>query len=222
MLFHPNPDSFIAETADYGAFGKAVIDLSNLEYAHDQFVFEVFNWSKDLALGLSNKFPRQFPDKTDFLIAAIAHVPMLRQYPMSALGELDLLWLQDQLDELYEIRAILAHGSVFYSEKQPNRITWRFERHTNLRKHTWGQEAVEMSNGYLASVSYTATYIRHYLLGITRCLAGRDSWEDVYRADKEIRKNNRLFRELEQLGILQETDWAVELPEPKPVGELWS
>lgn len=204
MIYHPDPTDFIANSREYGALGKTLVALSNLEFAHDEFVFRMHETYLDLSVGLSKRFPRQFKDKTDFLINAVANLQELRQVPMFHTGELNLLWLQYQLDELYEIRAIIAHGSVFYSETTPDRITWTFERFVKKAANTWSREAVKISNGYLASVYSTALAIKLYLADLTRCLESNFCWEKEYQADKEIRQNRRDLAELTDAGVIFE------------------
>lgn len=218
MLYHPDPDEFIANSKEYGALGKAMVSLSNLEFAHDDFVFEMHKKNQDLTLKLSKKFPRHFKEKTDFLINAVANSNRLLQLPMFATGQLNLLWLQYQLDELYEIRAIIAHGSIFFSETTPDRITWKFERIVQSEKNAWRPEAVEISNGYLASVYYSASCIKRYIVNLTRCLKGDSCWESMYQADKQIRRNRLAFSELVATGVAVKSDrWINAFPPLGPV-----
>ncbi|MCF8510899.1 MAG: hypothetical protein K9G43_05580 [Rhodobacteraceae bacterium] len=218
MLYHPDPSHFIAKTYDYGAMGKALVALSNLEFAHDEFAFKMHSTHRDLSIALAPQFPRHFKAKTDFLINYVANIYELRQIPIFQTGELNLLWLMYQLDELYEIRSIIAHGSIFLSETTPDRITWTFERYVQSRKKTWTKEAVQMSNGYLASVDYTANAIRHYINSLIRCLEGSSSWEKNYQADKEIRRNRvHLARLLDAGFILDDKGWFKAFPPIGPV-----
>lgn len=218
MIYHPDPTSFIASSGEYGALGKTLVALSNLEFAHDEFVFKMHEQHRDLSISLSQAFPRHFKDKTDFLIYAVANVPKLRKYPMFQTGELNLLWLQYQLDELYEVRSIVAHGSVFYSETSPDRITWTFERFVRKAKRTWTREAVKISNGYLASVYYSAFVIKHYLAGLIRCLEDSSCWEREYQADKKIRQSRRFFAELADVGVVvDDNGWKASFPPLGPV-----
>ena len=218
MLYHPDPDSFIASSGEYGALGKAMVSLSNLEFAHDDFVFEMHRSDLDLTMKLSKKFPRQFKEKTDFLINAVANSEKLIQIPIFATGELNLLWLQYQLDELYEIRSIIAHGSIFFSETTPDRITWTFERVVQSEKNVWGPEAIKMSNGYLASVHHTAFFIKHYIVHLTMCLRDDSCWESDYQVDKEIRRNRVSFAELVSTGVvIQDDGWMNAFPPLGPV-----
>lgn len=66
MLFHPNPDQFIEDAKQYGALGETLVALSNLEFAHDEFIFKMYEIHKEFSLDISKKFPRQFEEKTDF------------------------------------------------------------------------------------------------------------------------------------------------------------
>jgi len=204
LLYHPDPTDFIENAGEYGALGKALVALSNLEFAHDEFVFKMHETHRDLSIGLSKQFPRQFKKKTNFLISAVAHVRKLRQVPIFQTGELNLLWLQYQLDELYGFRSMVAHGSVFISESTPHRITWTFERVIPVpkEKNTWTREAVKISNGYLASVHYTAAAIKHYFVRLTKCLEDSSCWESEYQTDKKIRQNRRFLAELTAAGIV--------------------
>lgn len=218
MIYHPDPTNFIATSGEYGALGKTLVGLSNLELVHDDFLFKMHETYRDLSVTLSKKFPRHFKEKTDFLIKAVSNIPKLRQVPIFWTGELNLLWLQYQLDELYEIRSIVAHGSIFFSETTPDRITWTFERTVQREKMTWVREAVEISNGYLASVHYTASAIKHYLVRLTRCLADDSCWEREYQADKEIRRNRKSLAELVALGIFTDSNgWINAFPPLGPV-----
>jgi len=196
LIYHPNPTSFIENASEFGALGKTLVALSNLEFAHDEFVFKMYKKNKEFAIQLSKRFPRHFKEKTDFLIHAISNVPKLRQVPIFQNGKLDLIWLQYQLDELYEVRSILSHGSVFFSETTPERITWCFERFVSTKKNTWSREAVKISNGYLASIHYSASAIRQYLWRLTECLEGTSNWEEDYQSDKVIRENRKLLDEM--------------------------
>jgi hypothetical protein len=217
LIYHPDPADFIANSGEYGALGKALVALSNLEFAHDEFVFKMHETHHDLSIDLSKKFPRHFKEKTNFLINAVANVPKLRQFPIFQTGELNLLWLQYQLDELYEIRSIVAHGSIFFSETTPDRISWTFER-TVQKEKAWTREAVKISNGYLASVHYSASVIKHYLRGLIRCLTDNSCWEDEYRTDKEIRQNRKIFAELLSTGIaVDDNGWSDVFPPLGPV-----
>ena len=200
MIYHPNPTKFIEDAGEFGALGKTLVALSNLEFAHDEFVFKMHEENKDFSIRLSKRFPRHFKEKTDFLIHAIVNVPKLRQVPIFQTGKLNLIWLQYQLDELYEIRSILSHGSVVFSEHTPERITWCFERFVSKKRNTWSREAVKISNGYLASVYWSAFAIRFYLWRLTECLDGTSSWEKDYQTDKEIRNNRKFFNQIDWFG----------------------
>ena len=220
MIYHPDPTNFIATSGEYGALGKTLVSLSNLELAHDEFVFKMHETHRDLSIFLSRKFPRHFKEKTDFLINAVFNIPKLRQVPIFQTGELNLLWLQYQLDELYEIRSIVAHGSIFFSETTPDRITWTFERTVQVQKEkmTWTREAVKISNGYLASVHYSTSAIKHYLVRLTRCLADNLCWEEEYQADKQIRQNRKSFAELVATGVVTDSSrWINAFPPLGPV-----
>lgn len=202
MIHHPDPADFIANSGKYGALGKALVALSNLEFSHDEFVFKLHETHRNLAIRLSKRFPRHFDEKTNFLINAVSNVEKLRQVPIFPNGELNLLWLQYQLDEIYEVRSIVAHGSIFFSESTPDHITWTFERFVKKQKNTWKREAVKMSNRYLANVYYSAFAIRHYFVRLKKCLEGRSCWEEEYQANKQIRKSRKCLAELIEVGIV--------------------
>lgn len=195
-----------------------MVSLSNLEFAHDEFVFGMHKNYRDLSIRLSKKFPRHFREKTDFLINSVSNVQKLRKIPIYQTGELNLLWLQYQLDEIYEIRSIIAHGSIFLSESTEDRITWKFERFVQNQRHTWTPEEVKISNGYLASVHYTASAIKHYIVRLTMCLEDRSCWEREYQEDKEIRRNRKLLAELTAAGVIvDDKGWINAFPPLGPV-----
>jgi hypothetical protein len=214
LIYHPNPTIFIENATEFGALGKTLVALSNLEFAHDEFVFKMYEANKELSIRLSNRFPRHFKEKTDFLIHSIANVSKLKQVPIFQTGKLDLIWLQYQLDELYEVRSILSHGSVFFSETTPERITWCFERFVSNKRNTWSREAVKVSNGYLASVYLTASTLRNYLWDLTACLQGTSSWEKDYQTDKEIRKNRILLNEIDAFMTIADDNKIMDIFRP--------
>lgn len=218
LIYHPDPTSFIEESEEYGALGKTIVALSNLEFSHDKFVFCVHKNHRDLAVRLTRNFPRQFKDKTDFLINTILQIKKLREVPFYQTGELNLLWLQYQLDEIYEIRSIIAHGSIFLSESTADRVTWQFDRYVRSEKNTYTTESVRISNGYLASVHHTASAIRHYISRLKKHLEDESSWEIEYQADKKIRENRKFIDELFNTGAIDDQNrWIRSFPPLGPV-----
>jgi hypothetical protein len=218
LIFHPDPGHFIESSAEYGPLGNTMVALSNLEFAHDTFVFTMYDKYRNLSLDISNRFPRHYREKTDFLVYSVANVRELKKIPVFSTGELNLLWLQYQLDELYMLRTMIAHGSVFYSESTEDRITWTFERYVQKSKRTWATEAVEISNGFLASVHLSAELVKFYLYSLIQCLDGVSCWEKDYQADKEVRKNRIFLSELVSLGVIvDEHGWISGLAPLGPV-----
>lgn len=217
-MYHPDPDSFVAHSGEYGALGKTLVALSNLEFAHDEFVFKMYEAHRELSIRLSKRFPRHFKEKTNFLINAVSNVQKLRRGSIFQTGELNLLWLQYQLDELYETRSIVAHGSVFFSESKYDQITWTFERFVQNKKNTWDREAVKISNRHLANIHYSASVIKHYFVRLTKCLEDSSFWEREYQADKEIRRNRKFLAELSSAGIMADDNgWIAAFPPLGPV-----
>lgn len=218
MLYHPDPTQFIAKSGDYGALGRAIVALSNLEFAHDNFVFKMHETNHELSLLLSKRFPRHFREKTDFLVNAVANLPKLRTVPIFQNGTLDLLWLQYQLDEIYEVRSIIAHGSIVLSESTPHRITWTLERFVQDQTKAWTRQAVKVSNGYLASVYFSAWLLKRYMLNLTECLENVSCLEQEYQQDKKIRANRKYFAELVSSGIvIDDNGWISAFPPLGPV-----
>lgn len=209
LIYHPDPTAFIAKSGEYGALGKTSVALSNLEFAHDEFIFSMSKTHRELSRRLSKKFPRQFKEKTDFLVNSVSNISKLRKIPIFQTGELNLLWLQYQLDELYEIRSEIAHGSVFFSESTTDRIVWTFERYVRKQKGTWTREAVKISNGYLASVYYSASLLKNFLVRLKKCLEDVSNFEEEYQKDKEIRRNRRVFAELISFGHIVDDNGLV-------------
>ncbi len=83
---------------------------------------------------------------------------------------------------------------------------------------TWTHEAVKISNGYLASVHYSASVIEHYLVCLIQCLTDNSCWEDEYQTDKEIRQNRKFFAELIATGIVvDDNGWIDVFPPLGPV-----
>ena len=60
MIYHPDPTEFIAKSFEYGSLGKTLIALSDLEFAHDSFVFKTHETNRDLSIKISKRFPRHF------------------------------------------------------------------------------------------------------------------------------------------------------------------
>jgi len=82
LIYHPDPTGFIASSEEYGVLGKTLVALSKLEFAHDEFVVKIREWDSELSIGHSKGSTRQFKNKTDFLINAVANVRKLPQYLM--------------------------------------------------------------------------------------------------------------------------------------------
>lgn len=201
-MYHSDPQQFAEASSRYAPIGAAVVHLSNLEFAHDSFVLTFHEKNTKDALKISRHFPRHFKDKVDFLIGALAIFPKLRTVPVFWDGTLNLLWLQYQLDELYEVRTKLAHGSIFYSETGEGGTVWRLDRVASSKKRHWGVTSSLMGSSFLADVSETARSLTHYLTSLTMSLEGRFSWEEAYKTDCEIRENHKFLKELAEAGAL--------------------
>lgn len=218
MINHPNPANFIESSTEYGALGKTLVALSNLEFTHDEFIFKMHETYLDLSLRLSKKFPRQFDEKTDFLVNAVLNIQKLRRVPIFQTGEMNLLWLQYQLDEIYRFRSNIAHGSIFFSESKENCIYWTFERFTQKKDKIWTRKAVKISNVYLSCVHYTASLLKHYLVRLINCLDESSCWETEYQTDKIIRQNRIILAELFDFGVFfDENGWLDPFPPLGPV-----
>ena len=90
---------------------------------------------------------------------------------------------------------------------------WAFDRCVKKERKVWGWESVVMSNGYLATVHYTAEALRAYLNRLTRYLDGGSSWEGDYQIDKEIRENRKMFVELVEAGVVtDDSPWVNAFP----------
>ncbi|MEW9921167.1 hypothetical protein AB2B41_16270 [Marimonas sp. MJW-29] len=203
LMYHQNPVGFEKESANFGTIGRTMVELSNLEWAHDKFVLTVNEKAPDFATSLSKKFPRHLKEKTDFLIHAIAHMPKLKQVPMFGDGTLNLQWLQYQLDELYQFRAALAHGSVLLTEIDDRGTVWKFDRFTRRRSNVYGEQHNSVGDGFLADVCTTADAVGHYINTLTRMLDDKESWERGYKCDLEIRQNHQKIAELVEYGIVE-------------------
>lgn len=202
-MYHPNPKEFLDSCDQYKSIGGIVVALSNLEFAHDNFVLAVNRSNPKLASKISRKFPRQFRQKTDFVICVIAHSFTLRQTPIFGDGSLDLQWLQYKLDELYELRAAIAHGSILYSKTSDKGTLWRLDRIVSTEKNRWGEQSLEIGTSYLADVWLTTKVLKHYLVRLTRVIENGDSWEADYKIDCEIRANLARSAEWVELGIVE-------------------
>jgi hypothetical protein len=204
VIYNHDPKEFAAKSARYGVIGRTVVELSNLEFAHDQFILSVNKEWPSLASSLSSAFPRQFKAKTDFLVGAICAAPILRKQPIFGDGGLNLQWLQYQLDELYEVRAAIAHGSISYTETQGDSAVWRLDRVVQgARKGSWRTKSSMIGSEFMADVATTAHELRHYLSSLRDALEGRSDWESKYKSDCEIRGNHRKMKEEVSLGLYE-------------------
>jgi hypothetical protein len=208
VIFHHDPRGYLAASAEYGPIGKAVMELSNLEFAHDQFVVSVNEKDSAFAARIAKDFPRQFRDKTDFLLVVLQEWRQLREIPIFSDGTLNLQWLQYQLDELYDVRAALAHGSLSLVERGDGWARWRLDRWVMIKERgTWTVASTTVGSGFLANVVATARALRRYLLNLVGAIEGTFKWEDAYKADIEIRANRESLRELVDLGAFAAPDW---------------
>jgi hypothetical protein len=189
---HPDPMEFLRSSERYGPIGMAIVYLSNLEYAHDQFIVAVNGQHPELALKMSKRFPRQFNDKVDFLVSSIIYIRHLRRTPIFSDGSLNLQWLQYQLDELYQLRATLAHGSIFQSTRHPNGAVWKLDRYvkrSSEKNGLWGEISYEVGSTFLADAILTAQALKHYVLDLTNTLLNENYWEDNYKVQCKIGEN---------------------------------
>jgi len=187
--------AFKEEARSFGTIGKAIIDLSNLEFAHDSLIMGFHERWPDQALAISKSFPLQFKDKTDFVVQAVIRTPLLRTMPISRDGDLDLVWLQYQLDELYDMRAVLAHGSNFYREKKYDYTTWYLDRYEKAGKGARRITKSQIGDGHLARISTTAKAMKIYFWNLHNLVSKHETWEKIYKTDIEVRENRRLLHD---------------------------
>ncbi len=132
-------------------------------------------------------------------------LPRLRKVPVFGDGTLDLIWLQYQLDELYEMRAVFAHGSIFVTHKSNDLVTWRFDKYTRIDGN-WTVTSTNVDSGFLAHVCKTADVLRSYLWNLREAVTDHFDWEAAYKTDCEIRANHRSFKEMIDFGIYPPCD----------------
>lgn len=200
-MFHPSPDEFAGASAEYGSFGRAAAALSRLEYQNDLFILAVRNREPSFACHLSRRFPRQFREKTDFTIRAIAAFPELRKIPIGGIF-LDLHWLGYQLDELGDVRNATAHGAVTMRNIQDRGTIWKSERVLAGKKVLEGV-INEMGNGFLVDVFRTASSIRIHLHWLDNGLTREYDPETAYEVYKESTEQGRVIEELIELGVIR-------------------
>ena len=202
-MHHPDPDSFAVDSQKFSQIGGIVVGLSRLELAHDELITAIFNRSKTFALAIANTFPRHFEPKTDFVInALISHAP-LRQMPIFDDGYLNLAWLQYQLDELYDLRAVLAHGAISYSEEHDTHTVWYLERTVKgSQKGDWCRVRTKVGSRFLADASYTSDAIRKYFGNLKSFIETDFQWETHYQDQKSILKNRAMLKELFDIGAV--------------------
>ena len=205
-MYHQNPEAFVAESSKFGPIGMALVQLSNLEFAHDCFILSYYKNNEELSLSISKNFPRQFREKVDFLISAIANFSILLKIPMFSDGALDLIWLQYQLDELYKVRSKLAHGSIFLTKTHDNGTTWRFDSVETPEKRKWVVTSTYISSTFLADTVKTARGLKQYLNHLKMGIEGEYTWEQTYKTDCEIRGNHRSYQEMVEFGAYPPSD----------------
>jgi len=179
-----------------------------LEFVHDHFIAAVNEKEPGFAAEKSKAFPRHFKEKTDFLVGVLLDWPELRMIPIFSDGTLNLQWLQYQLDELYDVRSALAHGSISVVEKGDGWTRWRLERWVKGEKPgTWTVASATVGSGFLAHVVATSRGIRHYLIKLEMAVEGNFTWEKAYKSDCEIRASRETVRELVELGVIASPKW---------------
>ena len=199
-------EEYWKEASRYRTIGRAFVELSNLERIHDDFVLVTRRHHRVLADKLTTHFPRHFREKTDFLIGAIVAIPRLRMEPIFDDGSLSLQWLQCQLDELYDVRTVLAHGSVFTTDQHDTHTIWKFDRYRSGRAVEpvidWSHE---IGDGFLCDLWYTARRIKFYISGLRNILEDYShGWESDYQWYKEARGRTVAVDELVADGIIDE------------------
>ena len=202
-----NWQAFKRDASNYGTIGKTLLQLSNLEFAHDEFLMAFNERWPEHATNISSTFPRQFKEKTDFLVEAVLRTPLLRTMPIGRDGSLDLSWLQYQLDELYGMRPVLAHGSNSVRHETEAGISWYFFRYEKKGKGHWAKSRTIVGEGHLARMSETARALSSYLHNLRRLIRKEGGWEELYKNDILTRDNRR------QLPQLLSDDFLEENPE---------
>lgn len=195
-MHHHDPEAFVAQSAKFGAIGKALVTLSSLEWQHDQLMLSVRRHRSSVALSISPRFPRHFRAKTDFLIELLWMCPDLRRVPIIDDGSLNTLWLQYQLDELYDFRARLAHGSIYLEEKLPSGTCWHFDQVVNTGRHEWSIATTSVGDGFLADIAATAKHLTLFLSRLRRAVECNYDWHQSYKANLVARENRRKLAEL--------------------------
>ena len=212
-MHHQNPEDFLHQCEKYKSLGGIVVALSNLELAHDNFVLAVNKKNPKFASVISKGFPRHFSEKTDFLIQALIRIPELRRMPILDDGFLSLQWLQYQLDELYDLRAVIAHGSVQFTETKESGIIWTLDRIVKTDKNMWGRTRIRVGSSFLACAWLTARVLEHYLHDLKLVVHGETTWEDKYKSDCEDRANHAQTRVMIEEGTIERDelfDWLEE------------
>lgn len=202
-MIHSDAAAFLEKSAAYGPIGLAMVNLSNLEYAHDRFIFEVNRLYPELAEKMNKSFPRQYKDKIDFLVTCIIEIAHLRTVPVLSNGELNLQWVHYQLEELYQIRTTLAHGSVFLSETYPGGAIWKFDRFEQEKgspRGVWTETSWKIGSGLLADATQTAQTLKYYLFNLFKTLGDPDYWERMYKNQRVLLKNRSTVGYLVELG----------------------
>jgi len=211
VIYHGNPKAFVDSAADYGAIGRALVVLSNLEFSHDQLMLTVSKVHPSLATKLRPTFPRQYRQKVDFLIGLLVELPKLRRIPIIG-NSLNLIWLQYQLDELYEVRNVIAHGSIFYTEKGEGGFSWKFDRVVKGSSGgTWTIASTFIGSSFLADVVNTAMLLKLYLGTLDMAVQDQFDWEKHYKEDCEMRANARVIKEEINAGLYAADDWILQL-----------
>jgi hypothetical protein len=203
MIRHNDAVGFYQKAQRFGPIGQALVSLSDLEYAHDQFVMEVHKRYKDESVRMSMHFPRQFKEKTEFLINSLVLLPQLRKVPIFGDGALNLQWLQLQLDELYDVRTVIAHGSIFLSEEGPEGAVYYLTGYRSAEKGRWADTRYELGTGFLADLVATSDLICHYLADLASAIRGDYDWNREYKDEIEMRENRKNLRELVEFGVLE-------------------
>ncbi|WP_142593718.1 hypothetical protein [Pseudorhizobium endolithicum] len=176
----------------YAALGVFTARCASLEHIVDKFLFCYGNTRTPLVCRTTN-FPATMEAKVDFIVSAYIEDRRLRSCG-DADDRLDLNAIGYLMDEVWDARKHLIHGSLYFSRHDGTDFSFTSSRYTRVSKNRYEVVSFRISRGAILRLLDNIAYLKAVLRVALDILDGGDPKTQY----DEIRKGRLQFRELRQ------------------------
>lgn len=209
-----------SEKEYYAMIGKFLSDISRLEFQIDNFVFDYVHkrpseWRSFAEIERKSvsgeridlkRYPQQTDSKIHFFICTFLYSrDMLQLGDLD--GYLDLNAIGYMLEEVFQFRNFLIHGSLSGISSNSDRIVFRYKKYTRVNRHeAKGDDGVpfvvetrDFSSIYLENILRNISYLSSLVFRARRHINGADTNKE----QRDVLRGRALFREVVEKGIFE-------------------